>query len=97
MANVQTEIRIDAGLKKEAVALFNRLGLDMSSAVNMFLRQCIIYGGIPFEVRLPRFSKETEEAIKEAGQIENDPNHKTYGSVSALKEELDADTNDEEV
>ena len=41
MPTVQTQIRIDSGVKKQANELFNELGLDMSGAVNIFLRQCI--------------------------------------------------------
>ncbi|MDE6375681.1 MAG: type II toxin-antitoxin system RelB/DinJ family antitoxin, partial [Ligilactobacillus sp.] len=47
MATSPTQIRIDQTVKKEANALFSELGMDMSSAVNMFLRQCILRGGIP--------------------------------------------------
>ena len=57
MANVPTQIRIDEDLKKNTTEIFSRLGLDMSSAVTMFLRQVEMCTGIPFEVKL----KETEE------------------------------------
>lgn len=52
MATAQTQIRIDTNIKKEAVSLFSSLGLDMSSAVNLFLHQCILHGGLPFAVEL---------------------------------------------
>ena len=50
MATAPTQIRIDAETKQQAMALFNELGLDMSSAVNLFLHQCILRGGLPFAV-----------------------------------------------
>ena len=56
MATTPTQIRIDADLKKQVTDLFNDLGLDMSSAVNLFLHQCILRGGLPFTVELPRYS-----------------------------------------
>lgn len=49
MATAQTQIRIDTNIKKEAVSLFSSLGLDMSSAVNLFLHQCILHGGLPLQ------------------------------------------------
>ena len=56
----------DQTVKKEANALFSELGMDMSSAVNIFLRQCILRGGIPFPVELPKYNKETMAAMVEA-------------------------------
>ena len=46
-------IRVDEKVKNEATALFESLGLDMTTALNIFLRQSITYGGIPFEIRKP--------------------------------------------
>lgn len=56
MATTPTQIRIDAELKKEATELFTYLGLDMSSAVNLFLRQCVLHEGLPFNVEVPHVS-----------------------------------------
>ena len=50
MATVPTQIRIDTEVKKQANELFGTLGMDMSSAVNIFLKQCILRGGIPFTI-----------------------------------------------
>ena len=55
-----TQIRIDKNVKEQANALFANLGLDMSSAVNMFLRQCILRGGLPFAVEMPKGTHEVE-------------------------------------
>ncbi|KAA5635004.1 type II toxin-antitoxin system RelB/DinJ family antitoxin, partial [Pseudomonas aeruginosa] len=49
-ATAPTQIRIDSTIKEQANSLFSSLGLDMSSAVNIFLRQCILRGGLPFAV-----------------------------------------------
>ena len=57
MATTPTQIRIDADIKKQAMDLFSSLGLDMSSAVNLFLHQCVLRGGLPFSVEMPRFSQ----------------------------------------
>lgn len=89
MANVQTQIRIDEDVKKQAVELFNQLGIDMSSAVNMFLRQAIMRGGLPFSVELPKYKQEVIEAMEEAKQISRDPKTKRYGSFAEALEDID--------
>ncbi|MGN1406421.1 MAG: type II toxin-antitoxin system RelB/DinJ family antitoxin [Erysipelotrichaceae bacterium] len=89
MSTVPTQIRIDSSLKKEASELFSKLGLDMSSAVNIFLRQCVLRGGIPFEVSMPKYKPEVIEAMEEAEKISMDPNAKTYDSFSQILKELD--------
>ena len=89
MATVQTQIRIDEDVKKQAVELFNQLGIDMSSAVNMFLRQAIMRGGLPFNVEIPQFKSEVIEAMEEARRISRDPNTKKYDSFAEAMEDLD--------
>ena len=49
---INVNIRMDEELKKQADYLFNELGLNMSAAVNMFVRQAVRNGGIPFEVTM---------------------------------------------
>ncbi|NMA49454.1 MAG: type II toxin-antitoxin system RelB/DinJ family antitoxin [Tissierellia bacterium] len=74
MINVaQINIRIDDDLKEQAEILFEELGLNMSTAFNVFIRQSIRQGGIPFEITTqvdPFFSesniKVLQESIKEA-------------------------------
>lgn len=89
MATVQTQIRIEEDVKKQAVELFNQLGIDMSSAVNMFLRQSIMRGGLPFSVEIPRYKPEVIEAMEEAKRISRDPNTKRYSSFADALEDLD--------
>ena len=48
----QIAVRVDDQLKKEATELFNELGLDMSTAVKLFLKQSVLTRSIPFEVKL---------------------------------------------
>lgn len=91
MATTPTQIRIDSTIKEEATALFSELGMDMSSAVNIFLRQCILRGGLPFPVELPQYNKETLEAMAEARKISRDPDVKGYTSMADLKAALESD------
>ena len=88
MATTPTQIRIDADIKKQAMDLFSSLGLDMSSAVNLFLHQCVL-GGLPFSVEMPRFSQSTLDAMDEARRISRDPNIKGYTSMDELKKVLE--------
>ena len=62
-------VRIDPHTKAQAEKLFSDMGLDISTAVNIFIRQSINCGGIPFEVRSKMPNKETIEAMKEAEEI----------------------------
>mgnify|MGYP000015085064 CR=1 FL=1 len=89
MATTPTQIRIDAGIKQEASALFSQLGLDMSSAVNMFLHQCVLRGGLPFAVEIPAYNQKTLDAMAEARRISRDPDVKGYSSMEDLKAALD--------
>ena len=89
LATVPTQIRIDSKVKEQASALFADLGMDMSSAVNIFLRQCILRGGLPFNVELPRYSEEVLSAIAEAQAISRDPDVKGYDSIEDLKAALE--------
>ncbi|XID91671.1 type II toxin-antitoxin system RelB/DinJ family antitoxin [Paenibacillaceae bacterium WGS1546] len=50
MAQTNINIRMDEDLKKEAEALFSELGLNMTTAVNIFVRQSLRQGGIPFDI-----------------------------------------------
>lgn len=91
MATTPTQIRIDADIKKKASALFNDLGLDMSSAVNLFLYQCVLRGGLPFSVELPQYSRTTLDAMAEAKRISRDPDAPGYNSMEELKAALESD------
>jgi DNA-damage-inducible protein J len=51
MPQTNLTIRIDESIKQEAEALFNKIGLNMSSAINVFFRQAIRQQAIPFELK----------------------------------------------
>lgn len=90
MATSPTQVRIDSETKKQATKLFDSLGLDMSSAVNLFLHQCILRGGLPFSVELPPYSANTLDAILEAKKISGDASVKGYKTLDELKAALDS-------
>lgn len=89
MATAPTQIRIDADIKKQASDLFSDLGLDMSGAVNLFLHQCVLRGGLPFSVEVPRYSQRTLDAMDEARRISRDPDVKGYTNIEDLKKALE--------
>lgn len=82
-------IRMDADLKAQADELFAELGMSLSTAFNIFVRQSLREGGLPFEVKLDRPNKETVAAMLEAERIAKDPNVKGYKNLDELFAELD--------
>ena len=52
-------IRMEADWKAQAEALFNELGMNLTTAFNIFVFRSLREGGIPFKVRLEQPSKET--------------------------------------
>ncbi|GHT88585.1 DNA-damage-inducible protein J [Spirochaetia bacterium] len=83
-------IRIDPQTKKGAERLYSTLGITLSDAVNIFLRQSLLEGGLPFEMKQPRYNVETESAMQEARDIISGKVHaKSYSSAKELAVELD--------
>ena len=89
MSTVPTQIRIDRDIKEQAGILFSGLGLDMSGAVNMFLHQCVLRGGIPFSVEMPHYKQSTLAAMDEARKISRDPNVPSDDNMDELKRALE--------
>lgn len=92
MEKTVTSISIDSDIKNQAQELFAEFGLDLSTAVNMFLRQSIRENAIPFVVSRKTFNNDTLEAIKEFNEFKEKPGmYKRYSSFSELLEEVKAD------
>ena len=81
-------IRMDAELKAQADALFNELGMNLSTAFNIFVRQSLREGGIPFAIKLERPNRETAAAMLEAERIAKDPSAKGYHDLDELFADL---------
>lgn len=89
MATVSTNIKIDRQLKKESQELFESIGLSLSSAVNLFLRQAVREQAIPFRVGAPEGWAATVEAMDEVRRMKADPSlGSTYTDVDQMMEEL---------
>jgi len=94
MANFTSaiNIQIDTQTKQEATKILNDLGLSMSTAINLFLRQVIKNDGLPFEVVNPKPSRRLKKALKEAEDIMKNPDkYKGYTNMEELKEALLSD------
>lgn len=65
MANLN--IRIDDTLKKQAENVFSEIGISLSAATTIFLKQVVRYNGIPFELKVdPFYSAENQKHLIEA-------------------------------
>ena len=89
MSKVSTNISLDAETKAKAQVMLADLGLDLSTAVNIFLRQMLYEGGIPFSITREVPNKLTLEAMKEAQAMYRSPEkYKKYDSVDRMMEDI---------
>lgn len=89
MATTNLNIRTDKDIKYQAEEIFNELGLNMTTAINLFLRTTIREHGIPFELKLDVPNETTAAAIDEGRKLMDDPLTPRYSSMDALKVALD--------
>lgn len=85
--SIPTQIRIDKNVKIKSTKLFKELGLDMSSAVNIFLNQCIINNGLPFIISSKKNTK-LEQTIEEARKIHISKSIKGFHNVDDLFKDM---------
>ena len=71
---VDFKIRLNKQLKTDCENLFVSLGLDLETAIQIFVRRSLEYGGIPFEVRQPHYNYKTLEAMRESDELAHDSN-----------------------
>lgn len=88
MATTNLNIRTDKEIKEQAEQIFSDLGLNMTTAVNMFLRAVIRENGIPFDLKLEVPNEVTAAAIEEGRRIASDPDVKGYTDMNELKAAL---------
>ena len=81
--------RVDKNVKQKADSLFAELGLNMTTAFNIFLRQALRERRLPFDVAIKEPNAVTIAAMLEAEQLAKDPNVKRYHSAKELFEDLD--------
>ena len=89
MSTTNLNIRTDKDVKEKAEKIFNELGLNMTSAVNIFLRTAIRERGIPFELKLDVPNETTIAAIEEGRRMASDPSYPRYSNIDELRDALE--------
>ena len=89
MATTNLNIRTDKEIKEAAEKIYSSLGLNMTTAINMFLRASIRESGIPFDLKLDVPSDETIKAIEEGRRIAKDENVKSFDTIDDLRKALE--------
>ena len=87
-ATTNFSVRMDSDIKGQCEALYNELGMNLTTAINVFLRQSLRAGGFPFEVTLGTPSASFVSAMLEAERIAKDPSIKGYDDVEEALMEL---------
>ncbi|HEV9393128.1 TPA: type II toxin-antitoxin system RelB/DinJ family antitoxin [Streptococcus pneumoniae] len=87
MSKMSISIRLDSEVKEQAQQVFSNLGMDMTTAINIFLRQAIQYQELPFDVRLDE-NRKLLQALTDLDQNRN--MSQSFESVSDLMEDLRA-------
>ncbi len=92
MATTNINVRVDSELKKSAEALFGDLGLNMSTAITMFLKNAVSNEGIPFEIKRVTPNAVTKAALAEYSEMKKSPkSYKRYDSFDSLMDEVLSD------
>ena len=85
---INFSVRMDSEIKRKCGALYNELGINLTTAINVFLRQSLRSGGFPFDVRLEQPNKDTIAALEEALRISKDSSVQRYSDVEEVLKEL---------
>ena len=93
MAKTATiNMRVNPEVKADAESIFASLGMTLTEAINVFLHKSVMVGGLPFDVRQPRYNAETEAAIRESRDIMTGKvAAESYESVDAMFSALGLD------
>ena len=82
-------VRIDTELKAQAETLFSDLGMNLSTAITVFIRQAVRENRIPFEITRDKPTRETAAAMRDAAKLARDPKVKGYADPKDLFRELE--------
>ena len=85
---INLSIRMDKDLKEKAETLFSELGMNMTTALTVFVRQSVRQGKIPFEITLNKPNEETLAAIREIERMRNGTIPKKTMSVADFVKEM---------
>ncbi len=88
MAKTETlHVRVEPSVKERAEKTLNDLGLSITEAINVFLNQVILNDGIPFEIKKPRYNRETIKVLEDTKKGKN--LSETFDTVDEMFEELE--------
>lgn len=89
MATTNLNVRVDEEVKKDVEEILDEIGLNMSTAINVFLKKIIRDGGIPFSLKVEQPNKETLEAFKEVEEMKKHPEqYKGYSDIDEMMRDL---------
>ncbi len=83
-STVNYSFRVDRAIKRQCEVMFNELGMNLTTAINIFLRQSLRVGGLPFDVRAGQPNKETIAAMLVTERLAKDPTAKRYSDVDKV-------------
>ena len=84
-------VRTDPETKQAIESLYAKFGITVSDAVNIFFHKSLMEGGLPFEMRQPRYNEETEAAMREADDIADKKIPAKHQSVDSFFQEMDCE------
>lgn len=88
MQTANINIRTDSNLKKKADILYNKLGLNMSTAINMFLTESVRTNSLPLSLKFDEPNENTLKAIEESKKIIKNNSKKGYTNIKDLRKAL---------
>lgn len=89
MATSLLQVRVENSLKDKAASVFENLGIDISTAVRMFLKRAVIENGIPFRMTLPKQLYSSERGIR--AMMEISENAEKNGTSDMTLDEINAE------
>lgn len=93
MPKVATNISIDSDLKQQSIELFSDLGMDLSTAITIFLKQSLRVQGLPFLVSREKPNAETIAAMNEYYEMKACPEkYKKHSSFQSAMNDALSDT-----
>lgn len=84
-SNATVNVRVPEKVKTEAEHVLSELGIKMTEAINIYLRQIALHGGMPFEIRLPN-----EETVKAMRDVRKRRNLSTFTDIESLENSLNS-------
>lgn len=87
----QINFYVDDDLKEFAEKAFNTIGITMTDALILFLKQCAICEGLPFNSEITKYKPEVIDTMLDAKKVSQDPNIKAYDSFSDAVLDIEED------